>query len=89
MLVTEINLYAFWKYDLFPYVLGAPASRMRSNGAVYVGSYQGYVYPILLLPIEDGELLHKRLKQLTKEYSKAHQDLEKKFCDMIPEQVRK
>lgn len=86
---TEINLYAFWKYDLYPYVLGAPASIMKRQGEVYVDSYQAWFYPILLLPIESGELLQKKLVQLEKEYDKAHQDLEKKFCDMIPEQVRK
>lgn len=86
---TKINLYAFWKHSQYPYILGGCASKMGAHGSVYIDSYMAWFYPILLLPIEEGELLQKELKQLNKEYEKAKIDLDKKFYDMIPKEVRK
>jgi len=70
---TEIDLYAFWRHDTFPYVLGGRANKMKEGGKVQVPSYGvGYWFtPFLLLPVAEGEELHARLKAFSGEHNKA------------------
>ncbi len=56
------GLFAFWRYDLYPYVLGGVAERMDDDGRVYVRAYQGWVKPIKLMPIKKGKALLDALK---------------------------
>jgi hypothetical protein len=56
------GLFAFWRYDLYPYVLGAPITAMDNDGKVYVPSYQGWVVPFKLMPLKKGRDLLDALK---------------------------
>lgn len=56
------GIFAFWRYGLFPYVLGAEATRMDEDGKVYVPNYRGWVTPIKLLPLKKGKDLLDALK---------------------------
>ena len=67
--------YAFWKYDLFPYLLGGIVSKMNERGMVYIESYQSWFRPIIILPHESGEKIMKQLSELEKEYNKEKQQL--------------
>lgn len=60
------ELYAFWKYDLYPFVCGGPVVEMRDDGWVQTKNFgKGYWFkPIHLLPLKAGEELHRRIKSL-------------------------
>ena len=36
----NINLFAFWRYDQYPYILGAEVTDVNYKGKVYAPSYQ-------------------------------------------------
>jgi hypothetical protein len=59
------KLYAFWKYDQFPYVLGGEVVEILDNGAVSTTNYQGFALnPIRVMPLEAGRRLHEKLRKL-------------------------
>jgi hypothetical protein len=59
------DLFAFWRYDLFPYVLGAPVMEMNEIGWIKAQGYGGrWFKPTKLLPLEAGWKLRKQLMQL-------------------------
>jgi hypothetical protein len=74
-----MNLFAFWKYDQFPFVLGGEATIMNDDGTVYVPAYQGTVRPVKMLPVDAGKKVKDDLDKLTSEYSLAMSDLTKEF----------
>lgn len=56
---------AFWKYDLFPYVLCAEGY-VQDDGWVYCPSYQSKFFPLKVMEMEDGMKLKDDLAVLTK-----------------------
>lgn len=56
------GLFAFWRYDQYPFVLGAPVTEMDDEGKVYVPNYQGWVKPLKLMPLKKGKELLEALK---------------------------
>ena len=78
--VAGSGLYAFWKYDLYPYLLGGAVSHMDYD-RVYVESYQGWFKPIFLLQAESGKQILDGLKQLDREYAAAKKDLHDDFLE--------
>lgn len=71
------RLFAFWKYDSFPYFLGGPFEEMNSKGAVRPLNYGGYWFnPVKIYPEETGLELSNKLKQLDEERRQAIKDLE-------------
>lgn len=74
---------AFWKYDLYPYMLGGKYTEVKKD-LVYVPSYQGWYKPTLVLDDERGKRLLETLKSLEKRYKEESKDLletYKKKCD--------
>lgn len=68
--IQKNKLFAFWKYDLFPYILGAPVIELMSNGRVKVEGYQGVTFnPIKLLPLLPGKELYIKIKYLESKYN--------------------
>lgn len=60
---------AFWKYDLFPYLLHSPVIREGSDGRVVVEGYGGMqVTPVHLLPGTHGTQVARNLDSLRAEY---------------------
>ena len=60
-------MYAFWKYDTYPYLLGGVVNgELLSGGRVKVEGYgPGHTFaPIKLLPDAEGEALHKKMQAL-------------------------
>lgn len=80
---TKINLYVFWKYDLFPYVLGSAATKMKDDGRVYVPNYQGWVRPVKIVPIEEGERISKQIQGIEKERKEEEIKFQKKWDEKI------
>lgn len=87
------RLVAFWRYDLYPYILGGEATEMDDRGYVHVPSYQGRFKPIKILPYEPGMKLLEKLKELEAEYKNAQADLrgewENKLERVMPEALIK
>lgn len=66
------KLFAFWRYDSFPYMLGGEVERMLPSGAVYIAAYRGSFMPIKLLPLAEGKALWEKLETLRSECKGAH-----------------
>jgi hypothetical protein len=58
--------YAFWRYDLFPFVLGAECfdNSKLNREEVFVPSYAGYLKPIKIVSIEKGKEIQANLNNL-------------------------
>ena len=65
------GMFAFWRYDRYPYVLGAEITRMNDTGDVYAPSYQRWFRPIKMMPAKAGKTLGARLEQMRAEHRTA------------------
>lgn len=62
------GLWAFWRYDLFPYLLGGRVTKSYASGTVKVEGYGDHTFrPKMLLLGKEGEELCDKLKALTAE----------------------
>ena len=68
-----MKMFAFWKYDLFPYVLGGEVEKMDERGCVETKNYGPgrWFTPIKLLPVEPGRALLAKLEALEAEHDEA------------------
>lgn len=58
----KYKLYAFWKHDIPPYVLGGEVTEIKSNGRVCVKGFTGYSFlPLQILPLEEGRAKQKEI----------------------------
>ena len=65
-----IELFAFWKYDLFPYVHCGKVKELKNNGVVEVETMKGYNFKSFKLTnLQEGIKLQEQLKQLEQEYN--------------------
>lgn len=72
MATKKQRLYAFWKYDGYPYILGAEVIQFFENGSVECVGYAGYAFkPVKILPLKQGAILKEKLRQLEKDRQKA------------------
>jgi len=66
------GLFAFWRYDLFPHVLGGPVMAMNDKGLVQVETYGGGVFrPIKLVPRAQGTKMLVEIERLCREHREA------------------
>lgn len=73
-------LYAFWDYDLCPYMLGGIIQGFLSSGNVKVKGYDGMSFkPITILPDEAGRKALARLKEIRAEYDLNEKALKKTY----------
>lgn len=57
------GMFAFWRYDQYPYVLGGEIDMMDDEGLVRVPSYgNAWFQPIKLVPIKKGKELLEAMK---------------------------
>ncbi len=89
----EMKLFAFWRYDLFPYTLGGEFTKMRDDGFVYVPNYRGWFRPIKILPLEAGQHLLNELNKLKCLCKGEHTNVDDEYKDklfyLMPEAIRK
>ena len=79
----NIELFAFWNYDSFPYLLGAEVDRMDGN-TVYPKGYGGHAFKAaFFLPVEYGESLKKELKALECEKRARQTELNEEFKERL------
>lgn len=81
-----MDLYAFWKYDLYPFVLGGHVVKMREDGSVETKEYGhgSYFKPILIMPSGPGEKLAAEIKELGRAHSDAIAELNREWRNKIP-----
>lgn len=79
------GLFAFWTYDSFPYVLGAPIDEMDEEGRVQAPIFgKGYWFrPIKIVPVAEGEKLLAKLELLTEEEREARNNLRQEFLSKV------
>lgn len=83
------ELYAFWRYDQFPYVLGGTVTKIHDNGTVEIKEWQGFCFtPIKIVPLKAGMIIKQDLdkKQELRRISleavqlQADEELKRQWC---------
>lgn len=84
------ELYAFWRYDLYPYVLGGEITKIKDDGRVEtVGYGPGTTFkPFLILPLLPGRKLMMSIKELTREHDDAFQSFNKEWKLKLAKLIR-
>lgn len=83
--------YIFWPYDLYPYFLyGVSSEEKISDGHVlyYIESYQGFVKPSFVLPIQEGEALAKALEELRSNKRRAEKTIHDEFMRLLNSEIK-
>lgn len=78
--MTKMKIYAFWKYDLFPFVLGGEVTQMKEGAVetVEYGKGSWFMY-IKVFPLKEGRAIKKQLDALCERYYKDKKALSEKF----------
>jgi hypothetical protein len=65
--------YAFWRYDVYPFILGGTITNMDKNGFIETEEYGvgRYFKPMAILPGNAGKELHHKIKVMTDERNTA------------------
>lgn len=63
--------WAFWQYDLFPYILSGRVVNKTPDGCQIEGYGAGYFQPLAIIAGEKGERLSKELNNLRNEHASA------------------
>lgn len=81
------ELYAFWPYDRFPFIVGGTVIQMNDKGYVETIEYgRGHWFkPCKLLPLEVGKNLHAQLKKLTDYHGDAIEEFNSLWLKKIKE----
>jgi hypothetical protein len=78
------QLYAFWKYDHYPYYLGGEILQVLDSGRVRVRGYDGMTFaPIKIIPAETGRKIKVELGELARAYTAASKMLEDEWRDRV------
>lgn len=66
------KLYAFWKYDIPPFLLGGEVTEVREDGYVTIKGHEGYKFKSeLIVPLEKGIKLQKKLDKANAKYKQT------------------
>lgn len=75
------TLYAFWKYDLCPYVLGGKIIKFCEDGYISAEGYNGMRFkPLAILPDQHGRNALRQITELQTEYRMAEKALKHTFA---------
>lgn len=83
------NLYALWKSDHYPYILGGKITRMKDNGNVEAENFgKGYWFnPIKIVPEKLGKQILSDVKNLETERRNAKKKFDKEWADILLESI--
>ncbi len=82
------TLYAFWSYDLCPYVLGGIVEKFLADGYIRAKGYTGMKFkPLAILPDEEGKEALLRLKALRQDYDVEEKKLKKKYKNAVRKMI--
>lgn len=88
------GLFAFWRYDLYPYILGSEIDAMTAKGSVHAPAYcksfaDGWFTPVKVMPVVSGRELNAKLEKLRADKRAADIALDtewnKTLFDLMPE----
>lgn len=69
------KLYAFWKYDTPPYLLGGEVESIDEDGIVTVKGYSSSRFrPVKIVSLEKGIKLQKKLNKAEEKYRRIVKD---------------
>lgn len=69
------KLYAFWRYDRFPFVLGGEVLGIDDEGFVHVRGYDGMRFrPLKIVTAAAGERINESLESLRAAEAKARRE---------------
>lgn len=81
---NQLDLYAFWSHDTFPYVLGSEVDKFIEGGLVKVKDFGNSAFrPIKLLPLEEGKVLAEKIKSLKTTYNQKKKELKDRHEGML------
>jgi hypothetical protein len=84
--MTAQQLYAFWNYDQFPYVLHGRVVHMSGDGYVKIEGYSTMRFrPVLLMPVEAGEKLGEQINAVRAEHKEALAEFNVSWKDRVRE----
>ena len=65
-----MKLFALWKYDLFPYLLGGTVTKLHDNGIIETEEYgMGNCFkPVIILPVNEGRRILNQLDKIRDDY---------------------
>jgi hypothetical protein len=72
-------MYAFWKYDRYPYLLGEEIEKIESTGMVYIKSYCSWFNPVFELQNEEGKIVKLMLTLLENKKHEAERKIDDDF----------
>lgn len=82
--MAERKLYGFWKYDCAPFVLGKEIKTIHPNGTIEPVGYDGRIFePILIVPLEKGIKLQKKLDKATAKYNRKQKEALQELKDSV------
>lgn len=75
-----MELYAFWKYDLYPYILGGEIVSQGKDDGFYIKGYGNYqMIPNKIVSLKKGREFHKKLETLTRERKTKLDDIRREY----------
>ena len=78
------RIYAFWRYDKFPYFLGGEVLRFLDEGHIAVSNYHGSIFkPVKIVPLEMGKKKQSEIDNIKAEYQIKQRLLQKEYTDKI------
>lgn len=89
MSIPKNKAYAFWKYDLFPYILGGRVSEIlkeKDTGKTYIKSSDFSnmsFYPVFFLDEKTGAGMVKEIEELRADKKEEQAFLDKKYVNKL------
>lgn len=82
------QLYAFWSYDQFPYILGGTVAKINDDSTVETKEYgPGYCFtPLKIVPLKAGMIIKQDLEKLKARRTKTLRGIELAFDEELKKQ---
>jgi len=89
--VTDsLKLWAFWNYDLFPFLCNGRVNQVATHGSVEIVNIPGCFYhPRFLLPADEGKKLSAELDKLEGEQRSAVDAVKRTYVKKLNELLSK
>lgn len=87
--MTE-KIWAFWKYDTYPYLNSGPVKRITDEGYATVDNYGGGTFKQeFVLNEKQGKTLQFELDVLERDFNKAKEELTKIYKEKLDNVLKK
>lgn len=89
-MADTLKLWAFWNYDLFPFLCNGRVNQIAEHGSVEIMNSPGYFYhPRFLLPAVEGKKLSAELGKLEGEQRAAVEAVQRTYIRKLNELLAK